>query len=130
MEKPAALKFETADGRLHAILTGDWTATQLGDAAGALREGLKGAGDLGLDLMRVRRMDTAGAHAVVRAVGPGFDLTRIQARPETRRLIELVDKAVQVRPVVRREPRGFHQLTIRIGRGVTACNCARRRGSA
>ncbi len=120
MEKPAALKLETADGRLNANLTGDWTATQLGEAAGALREGLKGADDLRLDLMRVRRMDTAGAHAVVRAVGPGFDLTRIQARPETKRLIELVDKAVQVQPVVRREPRGFHQLTIRIGRGVTA----------
>ena len=120
MEKPAALKLETADGRLNAILTGDWTATQLGEAAGGLRDGLKGADNLALDLLRVRRMDTAGAHAVVRAVGPGFDLTRIQARPETKRLIELVDKAVQVHPVVRREPKGFYQLTIRIGRGVVA----------
>jgi phospholipid/cholesterol/gamma-HCH transport system permease protein len=42
----------------------------------------------------------------------------VAARPESRRLLELVDSAVRVRPVVRRQPRGFYELTIRVGRGV------------
>jgi phospholipid/cholesterol/gamma-HCH transport system permease protein len=63
-------------------------------------------------------MDTAGAFAVVRAVGPDYDWSQVKARPEARRLLELVDTAHRIKPVVRREPRGFHNLTIRIGRGV------------
>jgi phospholipid/cholesterol/gamma-HCH transport system permease protein len=63
-------------------------------------------------------MDTAGAFAVIRAVGPDFDLGQVVARPESRRLLQLVDDAVRVKPVVRPQPRGFHQLTIRVGKGV------------
>src|ERR1043165_7667673 len=63
-------------------------------------------------------MDTAGAFAVIRAVGPDFDLGQVEARPESKRLLELVDNAVHVEPVVRPQPRGFHEMTIRIGRGV------------
>ena len=118
MDKPAAFSLETADAHRAVVLTGDWTATQLGVAGAGLRAALKGAEGLDLDLRGVRRMDTAGAYAVIRAVGPEFDLARIQARADTRRLLELVDGAVKVRPVARVEPQGFYQLTIRIGRGV------------
>lgn len=119
MDNPAAFSLQTTDGRLAVTLKGDWTASQLRDSTAALREALKDGGELDLDLMGVRRMDTAGAYAVIRAIGPDFDLTRIQARPETRNLLALVDSAVRVKAVVRREPQGFHHLTIRIGRGVT-----------
>jgi len=71
-----------------------------------------------LDLTQVRRMDTAGAFAVIRAVGPDFSLDQVEARPESKRLLELVDNAVRVKPIERPQPRGFHELTIRIGKGV------------
>lgn len=120
MEKPADFQLKTDAERPFASLSGDWTATHLGDAGGALREALKDKTDIALDLSGVRRMDTAGAYAVIRGLGPGFDLKQVQARPETRRLLELVHSAVKVAPILRKEPQGFHQLTIRIGRGVAS----------
>jgi phospholipid/cholesterol/gamma-HCH transport system permease protein len=42
----------------------------------------------------------------------------VVARPESKRLLELVDNAVRVEPVIRHQPQGFHELTIRIGKGV------------
>ena len=38
----------------------------------------------------MRRLDTAGAYAVVRAMGRDCDVDRVQARPEMRRVMELV----------------------------------------
>jgi phospholipid/cholesterol/gamma-HCH transport system permease protein len=118
MEKPADFQMQAATDRPMAILSGDWTTSMLGGAGDALSQELRGRGSVALDLTKVRRMDTAGAHAVVRAVGSGFSLDQVVARPETRRLLELVDNAVRVEPVIRPEPKGFHNLTIRIGRGV------------
>lgn len=118
MEKPAAFSLESATDRPTAALTGDWTARGLGGVGRDLGRALSGRTDVVLDLTGVRRMDTAGAYAIVQAVGPGFALDQIQARPESRRLLELVDSAVRVKPVIRPEPRGFHQLTVRIGKGV------------
>jgi phospholipid/cholesterol/gamma-HCH transport system permease protein len=118
MQRPAEFDLQAATDRPTASLKGDWTTDQLGGAAQALARALHERGDVQLDLTDVRRMDTAGAFAVVRAAGERFDLDRIQARPEQRRLLQLVDDAVHVQPVVRREPGGFRNLTIRIGRGV------------
>jgi len=118
MEKPAEFQMQAATDRPKAILSGDWTTNLLDGVGDALAQELRGRQDVTLDLTGVRRMDTAGAYALVRAVGAGFSLEQITARPETRRLLELVDNAVRVKPVVRKEPQGFHHLTIRIGRGV------------
>lgn len=118
MEKPANFQMQTATDRPTALLSGDWTTNLLGGVADTLAQELRGRQAVTLDLTRVRRMDTAGAYAIVRAVGPDFSLDQIEARPETRRLLELVDNAVRVKPVIRPEPKGFHNLTIRIGRGV------------
>lgn len=118
MEKPADFQMQAATDRPTAILTGDWTTNLLGGVGDALAHELRGRQDVSFDLTPVRRMDTAGAYAIVRAVGPGFSLEKVKARPETRRLLELVDNAVRVEPVVRKEPKGFHNLTIRIGRGM------------
>lgn len=118
MEKPADYRMQPATDRPVAVLGGDWTATLLGDAGEALAQELSGRRDVSLDLTQVRRMDTAGAFAVLRAVGPEFDLAGLTARPEQRRLLELVAQAMRVKPVARQEPRGFHEMTIRIGRGV------------
>jgi len=118
MEKPAEFQMQAATDRPTAILSGDWTTNLLGGAGDALAQELRGRRSVGLNLTKVRRMDTAGAYAVVRAMGPDFALDQVEARPETRRLLELVDNAVRVEPVVRPEPKGFHNMTIRIGRGV------------
>jgi phospholipid/cholesterol/gamma-HCH transport system permease protein len=118
MEKPAAFSLESATDRPTATLTGDWTAQNLGAVGRELGQALAGRSDVQLDLTGVRRMDTAGAYAVVKAAGPGLALDRVRARPESQRLLELVDNAVRVKPVIRPEPKGFHNLTIRIGKGV------------
>lgn len=119
MEKPAALQLQPATDRPTVALSGDWTTAQLGDAADRLAAAVKGMNGIGLDLSGVRRMDTAGAFAIVRAVGSDLSLDRVTGRPESRRLLELVNNATQVERVVRREPVGLHNMVIRIGRGMT-----------
>jgi phospholipid/cholesterol/gamma-HCH transport system permease protein len=99
-------------------LSGDWTAYNLGDAAAGLAQTLRDNPGVPIQIRRIRRIDTAGAYALIRAVGPDFDLGKIEAKPETRRLLELVDRAAHVEPVVAPQPRGFHELTVRIGKGV------------
>lgn len=120
MEKPADFQLLPATDRPTAALSGDWTTRQLGGAADGLAQALGGAKGIVLDLTAVGRMDTAGAFAVVRAAGAEFSLERVVARPESLRLLELVDNAVHERPsATRREPQGFHNMVIRIGRGMT-----------
>ncbi|MEW5686176.1 MAG: MlaE family lipid ABC transporter permease subunit [Pseudomonadota bacterium] len=118
MDKAAAFQLETATDRPTAVLTGDWTARCMGGAGQELHRALSGQSGVALDLTRVGRLDTAGANAMIRAAGAGFSLEQVKARPESRRLLELVDNAIRVEPVVRREPVGFHEMTIRIGKGV------------
>ncbi len=118
MEKPAEFSVRDAGERPTVALSGDWTANSLGDAPVRLAQEVKTRGDVGVDIRKVRRLDTAGAYALVRAVGHDYDLKTVQARPETERLLELVGAAVHVKPVTVRPPRGFHELTVRIGKGV------------
>lgn len=101
-----------------AVLTGDWTATQLGDAGLRLTDALRGVDGEILDMRKVRRLDTAGAYAVMRAAGADFDLSRIKGRKEVLKLVALVADVRSKPPVVSREPRDFHDLTIRVGKGV------------
>ncbi len=118
MDTPADFQLQTATDRPTAILTGDWTTAHLGGAGAALSEATGARDDIAFDLNGVGRLDTAGAFAVVRAGGPAFDLGRVAARPEFRRLLELVDSAHRVKPVVAPQPSGFHEMTVRIGRWV------------
>ena len=118
MEKPAAFQMQPATDRPTASLSGDWTTNLLDGVGAALAQELRGRRGVTLDLTDVRRMDTAGAFAVIRAVGPEFRLDQVVARPESKRLLELVDNAVRVEPVIRPQPHGFHEMTIRIGKGV------------
>lgn len=118
MEKPAEFNVAKAEGQVTAVLQGDWTATQLGDAGLQLEKDLRGVDGEFLDMRKVRRLDTAGAYAVVRAAGDDYDLSRVQARKEHLKLITLVAETRRRPPVISREPRNFLDLTIRIGRGV------------
>lgn len=120
MPHAAAFQFDEQTERPTAVLSGDWTTTwMVGDGVDeALTAAIAGHDEVALDLTRVRRMDTAGAFAIVRAAGPDFSLERVESRPEQRRLLELVGNAVKVRSPEQPQPKGFHNLTIRIGKGV------------
>jgi phospholipid/cholesterol/gamma-HCH transport system permease protein len=118
MEKPAEFHLGDATGEPVAVLTGDWTSNHLGKAGGELAAQLKNRPATTFDLGAVRRMDTAGAFAVLRAAGPDLDLAKVTARPETRRLLELVGHAVRVEKPAVKAHKGFQDLTVRLGKGV------------
>ena len=96
MEKPPEFQMQAASDRPTAKLSGDWTTNLLEGIGAELRRELRGRKDVTLDLNGVRRMDTAGAFALIRAVGRDFKLEQVVARPESKRLLELVDNAVRV----------------------------------
>ncbi len=118
MERPAHFSVRATDGEPVLRCSGDWTAHSLGKAADELAEAVRTHSDIAIEIQRVRRLDTAGAFALIRAVGVDFDLKKFHAKPEHLRLLELVDSAVHVEPLVAPAPRGFHELTVRIGKGV------------
>jgi len=118
MDTPADFQLETATDRPKAILSGDWTTGQLGNAGAAMAQAVNGLADVAFDLTAVDRMDTAGAFAVIRAGGPSFDLGQVVAKPEAKRLLELVADAHRVKPVIPPKATGFHEMTVRIGRWV------------
>ena len=118
METQAEFSVRSAGETSTVALTGDWTANTLGDAPARLAQALKSRGLSILDIRKVRRLDTAGAYALVRAAGADFDVKTIKARPESGRLLELVAAAVRVEAPPVKAPRGFHELTVRIGKGV------------
>lgn len=117
MDEPAQFRLEPQGGGVVAELGGDWTATNLGAAGAELAAELQRSRDVSFNLMGVDRLDSAGALAIIRAAG-GLGKAEVKARPETLRLLEMIDEAVRSGPVVHRPPKDFHQLTIRIGKGV------------
>jgi phospholipid/cholesterol/gamma-HCH transport system permease protein len=104
-------------GRVLA-LSGDWTSTTLGAAAGRLGRALRG-GVARVDVSRLGRIDTAGAYALFLASGRGAPPPGLESRPEALRLYELVRRTAD-RPRVKRGPRnsGYDAL-VKIGRGAT-----------
>jgi phospholipid/cholesterol/gamma-HCH transport system permease protein len=120
MDRPADFSLSTSANGPQLSLSGDWTAIHLGGADTALAQAARDATAerLTLDLSQVHRLDTAGAYAILRAVGQDFDLDRVTARPESRQLLELVHTAYNAPPAVIREGHSFHDLLVNIGRAV------------
>lgn len=119
-EAPAAFEL-TGDGADRAVrLTGDWTLNALGREGRRLDEALKREPANRFDLTEVGKLDTAGAFALIRAAGGELDPAKVDARPENQRLIELVAEAAAKRAEPKREPRGWHEMTVRIGKGVVS----------
>lgn len=100
------------------MLTGDWVATVIDTGDSRLIEALAGTHGIGIDLRLVRRCDTAGAYSILKAAEGRIDGPEIEARPETRRLLELVDNAKRAPPTPTIRRRSFYDLFERIGRGV------------
>lgn len=101
-------------------LTGDWTLNALDREGRRLSAALRSTPVQHYDLTAVGQMDTAGAFALIRAAGGTLDLTRVDARPESQRLLELVATAAAKREPPRDEPGGWHEMTVRIGKGVVS----------
>jgi phospholipid/cholesterol/gamma-HCH transport system permease protein len=118
MERPAEFTLRSGEGQSGVALTGDWTATTMGDAPQRLADALRGQDAASLDIRRVRRLDTAGALAVLRVVGPDFEVEKIQARPESRRLLTLVSEATRLKHAPVQRATGIQELSLRVGKGV------------
>jgi phospholipid/cholesterol/gamma-HCH transport system permease protein len=118
MSAPA--EFDVTDGpdRPRLTLRGDWTSEEAVGVGVRLASAIQGRADADIDLTPVGRIDTAGAHAILRALGGRIDPARLHARPATARLLELVETAMAAKAEPRRTARGFLAMLIRIGKGV------------
>jgi phospholipid/cholesterol/gamma-HCH transport system permease protein len=118
MPQAADFRIESSERGKVAILTGDWTAVDMGRASDRLAESLAQRAATTVDLSNIGRCDTSGAFGVLRAVGGAAHGDRIIASPEIGRLIGMVAKAIEAPPTPRRVDRPFHDLFERIGRGI------------
>ncbi len=118
MDQPADFRLEDADGGKIAVLTGDWTAVDMGWANERLGEALKDAPTTDIDVSQVGRCDTSGAYGVLKAVEQSARPGKIIAPPAVERLFELVRQAIAAEPTPVHHRRSWHDLLVRIGRGV------------
>lgn len=118
MSKPADFRLQEGEHGATAFLTGDWTAESLDDAGRRLAQVLVGSRAVTLDLNGMRRCDTAGAFAIIKAQEGQVSKGQVVARPEQARLLDLVAHAITVEPSPPVIQRGFYDLAERIGRGV------------
>ncbi len=111
---------DTPRGRT-AVLTGDWTAVDMGMANERLTEALRGAGPVMIDLTGVGRCDTSGAWGVLQAAavnGEAAETGAIIAPPALKRLFDLVRTAVEAEPTPAIRRRSLVDFFARVGRGV------------
>src|SRR4051794_13953240 len=118
METPAEVTIEERSAGPAAVLSGDWTATELGDAVEKLRELMQSRPELTLDMHAIGRCDTSGAFAILEAARGRLPRDQIAARPEIARLLELVDRASQAEPTPLPDRRPALAMFDRIGRGL------------
>jgi phospholipid/cholesterol/gamma-HCH transport system permease protein len=119
MPEAADFHFEDSEGRVVAVLTGDWTAVEMGNAPDRLADALSGRDAAAIDLTRVGRCDTSGAFGVLRAVRqvdrePG----QIVAPPDVDRLLKVVEAATKATPTQQQPRRFCHDIFDRLGRAV------------
>jgi phospholipid/cholesterol/gamma-HCH transport system permease protein len=118
MDQPADFHIDDSERGKTAILTGDWTAVDMGLANERLVEAIEAGEASAIDLTKVGRCDTSGAYAVLRASEQDGKAGRILATPEIDRLLDLVRYAIKAEPTPNVRRRSFYDLFDRIGRGV------------
>lgn len=118
MEQPADYSLAETDAGRTVILTGDWSALALGDAADRLQGALQGEDGHTFDLSKAGRVDTAGALGLINAVGGSLDMKSVKGRPETLRLVERINEAMALVIPEQKRAWSFNQLMERLGRGV------------
>jgi phospholipid/cholesterol/gamma-HCH transport system permease protein len=118
MPTAADFHLEPRDGGDAAVLTGDWTAVEMGRAAERLLDTLGSQAVASVDLSGIGRCDTSGAFGVLRAVKESGHQERIVASPEIERLMQMVEKATQAPPTPTAVGRPLNAVFDRIGHGV------------
>jgi phospholipid/cholesterol/gamma-HCH transport system permease protein len=99
-------------------LAGDWCGALVQGVGDALIAAARLTPGTAVDLTDVRRMDIAGAWAILRALGAEPDLGRVTGRADHMRLLEMVERANASRPKRRTGPGPIRAFLERIGRGV------------
>ena len=118
MDSPADFDVRQTDGTATALLSGDWTAIDMGDAGQRLSRLIHESPRAALDLSAIGRCDTAGAFAILRAAEGKIETSDIVAPSRTARLLELVHHALRADPVPHHTTHSVHQLLDRLGRGL------------
>ncbi len=118
MPQVADFHLEDTDHGQAAVLTGDWTAVDMGEAPDRLAESLKSKPRVILDLRGIGRCDTSGAWGLLRATGRKADSDGILATPELKTLLDLVERATRHPAAADPRLRTVHDLFDRLGRGV------------
>ena len=119
MPQAADFHFETSERGPVAILTGEWTAVEMGRASGRLANALARRAEATVDLTQVARCDTSGVFGVLRAIRLSGAEERILASPEVDRLLRIVKAATQDPPATRAAPNLLFSLFDRIGRAIS-----------
>jgi phospholipid/cholesterol/gamma-HCH transport system permease protein len=115
----ADFRLERAADRLRLVASGDWTDQGLGDIGPRLDAALAKDAAAQIDLSGVGRLDTVGALALARALGPDAKSDRLIGRPETLRLVGLVlDARSALKDTPEPMPRPFKNMVERLGRGI------------
>jgi phospholipid/cholesterol/gamma-HCH transport system permease protein len=118
MPHPADFQIETTPQGVVAVLTGDWTAVEMGRASERLADTLAGAKEATINLTKVGRFDTSGAYAILTAAQRHGHDDRIVASPELEQLLKMVSGAIQCEPTPQPVSRPYYELFARIGHGV------------
>lgn len=118
MEAAADFSLERGEHGQTAVLTGDWTSMTLGDAGARLGQALRECDRPALDLTGIGRCDTHGAYTIVRSTDGLESAGELKARPETRRLLDLVAEASQEQGTPVRRRSGSQEMMERVGKGV------------
>ncbi|MBV8681618.1 MAG: ABC transporter permease [Caulobacteraceae bacterium] len=118
MSGSADFHIEPLDEGRTAILTGDWTAVGMGDAADRLADSLRREKGIRLDLTQVGRCDTSGAYGVIRAAEAGAVPQPVVASAGVQQLLTLVSNALKVDRTPQPVRRPFYELMQRVGHGV------------
>ena len=119
MDEGASFRLDRRGDGAVLALAGDWTAASLGRTPVRLEQEAQGLpSGISLDLDGLGRFDTTGAFALHRAVQGRTVDADFAARPDVRRLIDLVSQATPRAPRRRRRPAPLILLLERVGRGV------------
>lgn len=118
MAAPADFHFEKRDRGATAVLTGDWTVDSLAGTGSGLSGALRREGAGLLDLSGVGRIDSAGALAIVDAVGGPPDPAAVEASPQVSRLLALVADGVRAPVAAKQTSYSFIEMMDRLGRGL------------
>ncbi len=118
MQQAADFHIETRGGGRAMVLTGAWTAVDMGAAGERLATSLTAESNILIDMTQVLRCDTSGAFEVMRAVEISGQEDRILASPELDKLLKMVSDASKIRPGADPKTRPAVDFFARIGRSV------------